>query len=259
MLKEFLDTYLKKLKFIRHLNYSTKPQYKIYNRFELNENSIFLDFGANKGEVTQYVKDNFNCKTESYEPDKFSYKKLYDRFKTSKINKTLISATSIKEKNTKKKKTDLSLLVAERLSKKAIEKKISTTLKPITEDIDQTISSEVRAIVFNVFLALGTMLIGDHGNTIKNMTEHDKAAISQIGLRIGVKFFFMPNFLKKGPMELNALLWKIFYEFNDDNAYPLPTDGRVSFITNLTMPEHYWKALGYICINNFNSIVYCFY
>ena len=42
-----------------------------------------------------------------------------------KSNKTLISATSIKEKNTKKKKTDLSLLVAERLSKKAIEKKIT--------------------------------------------------------------------------------------------------------------------------------------
>ena len=42
-----------------------------------------------------------------------------------KSNKTLISATFIKEKNTNKKKTDLSLLVAERLSKKAIEKKIT--------------------------------------------------------------------------------------------------------------------------------------
>ncbi len=42
-----------------------------------------------------------------------------------KSNKTLISATSIKEKNTNKKKTDLSLLVAERLSKKAMEKKIT--------------------------------------------------------------------------------------------------------------------------------------
>ena len=42
-----------------------------------------------------------------------------------KSNKTLISATSIKEKNTNKKKTDLSLLVAERLSRKAMEKKIT--------------------------------------------------------------------------------------------------------------------------------------
>ena len=42
-----------------------------------------------------------------------------------KNNKTLVSASSIKEKNTNKKKTDLSLLVAEMLTKKAMEKKIT--------------------------------------------------------------------------------------------------------------------------------------
>ena len=42
-----------------------------------------------------------------------------------KSNKTLISESSIKEKNTNKKKTELSLLVAERLSRKAMEKKIT--------------------------------------------------------------------------------------------------------------------------------------
>ena len=43
-----------------------------------------------------------------------------------KSNKTLVSESSIKDKNENKKKTDLSLIVAERLSKKAIEKKITT-------------------------------------------------------------------------------------------------------------------------------------
>ena len=42
-----------------------------------------------------------------------------------KNNKTMVSASSLKEKNIKKKKTDLSLLVAENLSKKALEKKIT--------------------------------------------------------------------------------------------------------------------------------------
>ena len=42
-----------------------------------------------------------------------------------KINKTLVSASSIKEKNINKKKTDLSLIVAEMLTKKAMEKKIT--------------------------------------------------------------------------------------------------------------------------------------
>ena len=42
-----------------------------------------------------------------------------------KNNKTLVSASSIKEKNQKKKKTELSLHIAEILSKKAKEKKIT--------------------------------------------------------------------------------------------------------------------------------------
>ena len=42
-----------------------------------------------------------------------------------KSNKTLVSESSIKDRNVNKKKTDLSLIVAERLSKKAMEKKIT--------------------------------------------------------------------------------------------------------------------------------------
>ena len=42
-----------------------------------------------------------------------------------KSNKTLVSESSIKDKNANKKKTDLSLIVAERLSKKAMENKIT--------------------------------------------------------------------------------------------------------------------------------------
>ena len=40
-------------------------------------------------------------------------------------SKTLVSASSVQEKNTNNKKTDLSLLVAEMLTKKALEKKIT--------------------------------------------------------------------------------------------------------------------------------------
>ena len=42
-----------------------------------------------------------------------------------KNNKILASATSVKQKTTNKKKTDLSTLVAETLTKKALEKKIT--------------------------------------------------------------------------------------------------------------------------------------
>ena len=132
-----------------------------------------------------------------------------------------------------------------------LNEKITDTLKPIKDPIDETISSEVRAVVYNVFNNLGTMEIDEYLNTIKNLNIHDKASISKTGLRVGAKFFFMPNFLKKFPMELNALLWKIYYESKEDIYYPLPNDGRVSFTTDKEMPDSYWKAIGYKCLDNF--------
>ena len=90
------------------------------------------------------------------------------------------------------------------------DEKITTILEPITVDINETVSSEVRAIAFNLFNTLGTMLINEHTNAIKNLTEHDKAAVSRMGIRMGAKFFFMPNFLKKNAIELKAILWNVF-------------------------------------------------
>jgi len=132
-----------------------------------------------------------------------------------------------------------------------IDEKISLILNPLSVNIDETISSEVRAIVFNVFNSLGTMEINEHNVTIKNMNEHDKASISRLGIRMGAKFFFMPNLLKKFPMELNAVLWKTFYEFKENNLYPLPKDGRVSFVSDISMLDSYWSAIGYHCIDKF--------
>ena len=54
-----------------------------------------------------------------------SSRNIYAQIIDDKSNKTLVSASSIKEKNSKKKKTELSLLVAENLTKKALEKKIT--------------------------------------------------------------------------------------------------------------------------------------
>ena len=146
--------------------------------------------------------------------------------------------------------SDKKILMVKKLQK-WIDDKILISLKPIADEIDQTINSEIRAIVFNVFNSLGTMLINNHSFTIKKMTIQDKSSISRTGIRIGAKFFFMPNLLKKLPMELNAMLWQVFNNENQDSFYPLPTDGRVSFIAETQMPESYWSAIGYHCLNNF--------
>jgi ATP-dependent RNA helicase SUPV3L1/SUV3 len=146
--------------------------------------------------------------------------------------------------------SDKKILISKKLQEWADEK-IITVLKQVSENIEETMSSEVRAIVFNVFNALGTMLINEHSVTIKNITEQDKIFISRNGIRIGAKFFFMPNLIKKAPMELKALLWRVFFDSNEVSFFPLPTDGRVSFITDTRMPDTYWSAIGYHCFNNF--------
>ena len=152
--------------------------------------------------------------------------------------------------NTEFLESDKKILVIKKLQK-WIDEKIATILKPITDGIDETVGSEVRAIAFNLFNALGTMLIDKHINAIKNITKNDKIAVSRMGIRIGAKFFFMPTFLKKNAMELNGILWNVFNKSHETYLYPLPKDGRVSFVPDISMPTSYWLAIGYIYIDNF--------
>ena len=53
-------------------------------------------------------------------------------------------------------------------------------------------------------------------------------------------------------MELNAILWSVYNKSKLDESYPLPKDGRVSFSSDINLPESYWSAIGYISINNFS-------
>ena len=52
-------------------------------------------------------------------------------------------------------------------------------------------------------------------------------------------------------MELSAILWKTFYQNSNNNFLPLPSNGRVSFTSEIKMPDNYWQSIGYINVNNF--------
>lgn len=133
-----------------------------------------------------------------------------------------------------------------------IDNKIEIVLKPLRDSIHKEItSSDLRSITFNLFNSLGTMPIDNFLDNVKQLTSDEKSIIAKLGIRIGVKFFFMPNFMKKDTIELKALLWRIFNNNNYSGKFPLPTNGRVSFVSELRMPNDYWQAIGYLCINNF--------
>ena len=152
--------------------------------------------------------------------------------------------------NTEYLSSEKKLLISAKLQN-WIDELIKTRLWPLKENIDDKLSSNVRAIQFNVFENLGTLPISSYASFLKNISAEDKYALSKLGIRIGAMYFFVPNFLKKMSMELSAILWSVFNNYIGDESLPLPKDGRVSFITSNEMKKHYWPAIGYLKLNKF--------
>ncbi len=142
------------------------------------------------------------------------------------------------------------LLISAKLQK-WIDESIKVLLWPLKEDDNKNISANIRAIKFNVFENLGTLPIEKFSAFIKNISPEDKNIISKLGIRIGATYFFVPNFLKKAPMELSALLWCLFNDYKFEGPVPLPKDGRVSFKIQNEMKNEYWPTIGYIKIKKF--------
>ncbi len=142
------------------------------------------------------------------------------------------------------------LLVSSKLQS-WIDNELQTQLNPIKNKINDDIPSQVRRVIFNCFENLGTFTTDDYKDFIKNIDQQSKYLLSKLGIRIGAKFFFSPNLLKKRPIELCSLLWKIYYSPTQDSYLPLPKDGRVSFTSEIKMSDNYWQSIGYICINSF--------
>ena len=132
-----------------------------------------------------------------------------------------------------------------------VDELIKNKLWPLKEDIDDKLSANVRAIQFNVFEKLGTLSISNYITFLKKISAEDKLALSKLGIRIGAKYFFVPNFLKKTSMELSAILWSVFNSYLSDAFLPLPKDGRVSFVSSNEMKKDYWSAIGYLKLNSF--------
>ena len=142
------------------------------------------------------------------------------------------------------------LLVSSKLQN-WIDNEIQTQLKPIKNKIDDDISSQARRVIFNCFENLGTFSTDDFKDFIKKIDQESKSSLSKLGIRIGAKVFFCPNLMKKKTIELSSLLWKVYNNPSQDNYLPFPKDGRVSFTSEIKMPDNYWQSIGYICINNF--------
>jgi len=142
------------------------------------------------------------------------------------------------------------LLISSKIQK-WLDNEISNTLHPLINKLDENLNSEIRAIVFNCYENFGNYPIKNFKDNLKTISQESKLQLSKLGIRIGAKYFFIPNLLKKKPLEFCAILWKTFNEFDSNNFLPLPLNGRVSFTSDIKMPDNYWQSIGYINIKNF--------
>ncbi len=142
------------------------------------------------------------------------------------------------------------LLVSAKLQK-WLDNEINETLHPLNTSLDDNINSEIRAIAFNCLENFGNYPIERFKDTLKTISQESRNQLSKLGIRVGAKYFFIPSLLKKKPLEFCAILWKTFYQIRINDYLPLPLNGRVSFISEIKMPDNYWQSIGYIKINNF--------
>ena len=153
--------------------------------------------------------------------------------------------------NTEFLSSEKKLLVSAKLQS-WIDNQIKINLKPVKEKLEDNLNPNLRAITFNCFENLGMLEIKNFKDFINKIDDESKQQISKLGIRIGAKYFFIPNLMKKKSIELSAVLWKIYNDTILLNEFiPLPSDGRVSFTSNLVIPESYWSCIGYIRIKNF--------
>ena len=142
------------------------------------------------------------------------------------------------------------LLISAKLQK-WLDNEISEVLHPLNKKLDEDFNSEIRAMAYNCLENFGNYPTEKYKNSLKIITKESKLQLSKLGIRIGAKYFFIPNLLKKKPLEYCAMLWKTFYKNDLDDILPLPTNGRVSFMTEVKMPNDYWQSIGYIKVKNF--------
>ena len=165
------------------------------------------------------------------------------------LNGSSISSPIAEALNTEYLSSSKKLLVSAKMQK-WIDELIKTQLWPIKEGIDDKLSPNVRAIKYNIFENLGTAPIDKFSNFLKKMTTDDKSALAKLGIRIGAKYFYIPNFLKKASIELLAILWCVYNDFKFDGILQLPRDGRVSFLPTNEMKNSYWLTIGYLKLKN---------
>lgn len=94
LLKKKLLRFLFLFRPLRYLlyNYKNFKKLKIFDNLNLSSNSLFIDFGANEGLVSQYIFDKYKCNIIAFEPHPACKKILEKKFIHNKKVKLFFGA-----------------------------------------------------------------------------------------------------------------------------------------------------------------------
>jgi FkbM family methyltransferase len=95
-LKTRILRFLLLIKPVRYLlyNYKNFKKLRVFNNLDLKTDSLFIDFGANEGIVSQYIFDKYKCNIVAYEPHPACEEILKKKFKNNKKVKLFFGAVT---------------------------------------------------------------------------------------------------------------------------------------------------------------------
>ena len=94
--------FIMKIKILRIIFYKFL-NFKKFENFldlELNSSSVVLDLGANIGEISQFIKDIYDCNIYCFEPNNHAFKVLKKRFNNEKKIFLFNKAVGVKDDKT---------------------------------------------------------------------------------------------------------------------------------------------------------------
>jgi ATP-dependent RNA helicase SUPV3L1/SUV3 len=106
------------------------------------------------------------------------------------------------------------------------------------------LGGQPRGIAYRLVENFGAMSRAQFGDTIKTLSQDDRAKLRKLGVRFGEYTLHMPSLLKPAAARMMALLWAIWSE-KDPAELTLPKPGLVSFAIKDDAQHAFLYALGY--------------
>ncbi len=133
---------------------------------------------------------------------------------------------------------------------KFVSRHIAATLEPLVKLTEaENIQGMARGIAFRIVETLGVLPRESVVEDIKSLTQEDRAALRQFGIRFGAFHIFIPVLLKPAATDLRLLLWSLSARKVEPAALPPPPgQGLTSAVFDRSTPVGFYGVCGYrIC------------